>query len=339
MIFLDNSYKLWINISSELLIQDGTEKVGKRVKRFKKIVIKTLSYPNISIKKIYKIYRKVLNLVNSYSRPRYNLLDRRIMAGDREIPVRIFQPKKNGASKVLVFFHGGGWVTGNIDSYTKVCANMANQTRHTVISVDYQLAPEHPFPAGVEDCYLVTREVFLNLDVLHCKAEDITLIGDSAGGNLAAAVSLMARDRGECLPGKQILIYPSTYNDHSENSPFPSVRENGTEYLLKSERIQDYMDMYVQNQEDRNNPYFAPLLAMDLSRQPATLIITAEYDPLRDEGEEYGRRLKESGNHVETYRMKDALHGFFSLPWTSEHVIKCYEIINGFLSDQKGRTN
>jgi len=316
--------------------QHDIEKRGVNwMKRLKKIVIKALSFSNISIKKVYKIYRKVLNMVNPYFKPMYNLWDHKIMVGGREIPVRIFQPEENRTSKVLIFFHGGGWVTGNINSYTKVCANMANQTRRTVISVDYRLAPEHPFPAGLEDCYQVTREIYLKLDLMNCTAEDITLIGDSAGGNLAAVVSLMARDCGEFLPGKQVLIYPSTYNDHSESSPFLSVQENGTDYILTSKRVQDYMELYVQNEDDRDCPYFAPLLAKDLSDQPETLIITAEYDPLRDEGEEYGKRLKEFGNHVETYRMKDALHGFFSSPWTSEYVIKCYNIINGFLSHQK----
>lgn len=301
------------------------------MKRFEKRIIKALSFSGVSMKKIYKQYRRLLNFVNPSFKPIYNLWDHKIMAGDREIPVRLFAPGKSAASGVLIFFHGGGWVTGNIDSYTKVCANMAIQTGHTVISVDYRLAPEHPFPAGLEDCYQVVKEVFSRLDMLRCRSEDITLIGDSAGGNLAAAVSLMARDRGECMPGRQILIYPSTYNDHGENSPFPSVRENGTDYMLTSKRIQEYMELYVPNKEERSSPYFAPLLAKDLSDQPDTLIITVELDPLRDEGEEYGRRLKESGNRVCTYRMKDALHGFFSLPWTSEYVIKCYNIINDFL--------
>ncbi len=299
---------------------------------FKKMALKTLSYPYINLKKYYKIQRKVLNAVNPYFKPMYNILDHRIMVEGRNIPIRVFLPKKNGIPKVLIFFHGGGWVTGNIDSYTNICANMANQTRHTVISVDYSLAPENPFPIGVEDCYHVTREIFLKPDLVNCNQNDITLIGDSAGGNLAAVVSLMARDRGEFLPAKQILIYPSTYNDHSENSPFPSIRENGTDYILTSKRIQDYMDMYVQNEEDKFNPYVAPILSEELSNQPDTLIITAEYDPLRDEGEAYGIRLKEFNNYVKTYRMIDTLHGFLALSKKSEHIIKCYKIINLFLA-------
>ncbi|NTV89524.1 MAG: alpha/beta hydrolase [Clostridiales bacterium] len=301
--------------------------------RFEKIIVKALSLPNISIKKIYKLYRKALNAVNIYFRPFYNLYDLTVSAGGRRIPVRVFEPDIRAGAKVLIFFHGGGWVTGNINTYTKVCANMANRTGRTVISVDYRLAPEHPFPVGLEDCYAVVREAFRRLDVLKCRREDITLIGDSAGGNLAAAVSLMARDRGEFLVDRQILIYPATWNNHAEDSPFESIRENGTDYILTSKRIQDYMELYARTGEDRNNPYFAPLLEKDLSGQPDTLIITAEFDPLRDEGEEYGRRLEAAGNKVFVFRIKDALHGFFSLPWKSENVKKCYDIINCFLDD------
>lgn len=301
--------------------------------RLKKIALKALSYPFIDLKKNYKIQRRVINAVHPYFKPLYNLLDYKIMIGERAIPVRVFRPKENEISKALIFFHGGGWVTGNIDSYTPICAHMADVTRHLVISVDYLLAPENPFPLGVEDCYHVTKEIFLNHDVMPCKEKDITLIGDSAGANLAAVVSLMARDRGEFLPHKQVLIYPATYNDHSENSPFPSIRENGTDYILTAKKIQDYMALYVRNEEDKNNPYVAPLLAEDLSGQPETLIITAEYDPLRDEGEAYGKRLKEFGNRVEVYRIKDALHGFLSFPKRTEYVKQCYDMINRFLSE------
>ncbi len=302
---------------------------------FEKLIYNILAAFYKNLKKNYRMHRKILNLLNPSFKPLYHFLDHKIMAGNREIPLRIFYPKIQETTGVMIFFHGGGWVTGNIDSYTNVCANMANQTGRRVISVDYRLAPENPFPAGVEDCYFAARELFLNCHLLNCQPEDITLIGDSAGGNLAAAVSLMARDRGEFLPARQILLYPSTYNDHSENSPFASIRENGTDYILTSKRIQDYMDLYIKNKADFCNPYFAPLLAEDVSEQPRTLVITAEFDPLRDEGEAYGARLKESGNFVEIYRMQEALHGFLTLPWTSQSVIKCYEIMNCFLNDEK----
>ena len=161
------------------------------------------------------------------------------------------------------------------------------------------------------------------------------MIGDSAGGNLAAAVSLMARDRGEFLPSCQILIYPATGNDHSEHSPFPSVRENGTDYLLTTKRVRDYMELYRSSEADLENPYYAPLVAKDLSNQPDTLIITAEYCPLRDEGEAYGKALELAGNRVKVFRMPDALHGYFSLPVRFSQVKKTYGLINDFLRERE----
>lgn len=305
------------------------------MKKIKKLALKIISSQRnrISLKKYYKVYRKIQNIINPPFKPIYKILDQKIIKDNREIPVRVFIPKENPLPKLLIFFHGGGWVTGNIDSYTNVCAEMANRTSHTVISIDYRLAPEYPFPIGLEDCYWATREIFLNSEKLNFKQDDITLIGDSAGGNLAAAVSLMARDRGEFLPKRQILIYPSTYHDHSDNSPFPSIIENGKDYILTSKQIQDYMDLYVKDEKDRLNPYVAPLLAEDLSNQPKTLIITAEFDPLRDEGEAYGFKLMKFGNDVKVYRIKNALHGFLSNHLDTNHVDELYEIINLFLKE------
>ncbi|HZJ69003.1 MAG TPA: alpha/beta hydrolase [Candidatus Eisenbacteria bacterium] len=266
----------------------------------------------------------------------YTTLDHKMMVKDREIPVRIFLPegKEPKVRRVLIFFHGGGWVTGDIDSYSNTARSLANNTQHVVVLVDYRLAPENPFPRGVEDCYYVTKEIFKRSDLLNCKEEDITLIGDSAGGNIAAVVSLMGRDRKEFYPRKQILIYPATNYDHSEDSPYPSVRENGSDYLVTSQRIQDYLDLYVDNEEDKKNPYVAPILAQDLKNQPKTLIITAEYDPLRDEGEAYGKKLEEFGNEVEIHRKANALHGYFTVALNKNLLDKTYEHINSFLNNE-----
>jgi len=297
-----------------------------------KMALKALSYPDIDIKKTYKIKRQINTIANPYIKPLYKMWDHVIPGIEHEIPVRIFAPA-NGVRPegILIFFHGGGFVVGNIDSYTKVCANMAEQTKHLVVSVDYRLAPEYPFPAALNDCYAVTREIFMDATIFNIPLENITLIGDSAGGNLAASVSLMAKNCGEFLPKKQILLYPSTWNDHRETTQFDSVREFGTDYLLTANRINDYLDLYQSCDDDRNNPYFAPLLSEDLSNQPKTLIITAGYDPLRDEGEAYGKKLYKFGNDVKVYRMKDALHGFISLPKRFVHVKRAYELINQFL--------
>ena len=301
----------------------------------KKKIVKLLSKPHLNLKKNYKIYRKIISFFNPPIKSEYRTLDHKMLVDGREIPVRIFLPETSKTRKILIFFHGGGWVTGDIDSYTNVCRNMANNTEHIVVSVDYRLAPENPFPRGVEDCYYVTKEIFKRPDILNCREEDITLIGDSAGGNLAAVVSLMGRDRGEFYPNKQILIYPATNYDHSETSPYPSVRENGSDYIMTSKRIQDYLDLYVENEEDKLNPYVAPILSNDLQNQPNTLIITAQYDPLRDEGEAYGYKLREFGNNVEMHRLGDAIHGFFSTPINTNQLSKTYEWINSFLNDTK----
>ncbi len=299
------------------------------INRVVKAALKAISYNDIDIKKNYLLHRNFVNLAHrGYPRAVANTWDCMVDADSHSIPIRIFSPDEGTDHPVLIFFHGGGWVTGNIDSYSKVCANMARMTGHKVVSVDYRLAPEHPFPAGLEDCYKVAK-LFINNSAVNSR--EVAVIGDSAGGNLAAALSLMARDRKEFYVKKQILIYPATYNDHSDTSPFKSVQENGTEYLLTSKRIRDYMDLYMSGEEDFHNPYSAPMLAEDLTNQPDTLIITAEFCPLRDEGEYYGKRLRAAGNNTEIYRVKDALHGFFTLPPAFPQVKLSYEVINSFL--------
>lgn len=305
-----------------------------------KAALRALSYPDIDMKKNYKLVRAATNAAHVHMlRPFYKTWDHRVTCGDHAVPVRIYAPNQDVSERyldtrrpVLLFFHGGGWVTGNIDSYDKVCTNLAVNTNHLVVSVDYRLAPESRFPAAVEDCYAVAKEAYLRTGLLNSSAEQVTLIGDSAGGNLAAAVSLMAKDRGEFTPPRQILIYPATANDHDpDSSPFDSIRENGTDYLLTAKRICEYMELYQSGEADLQSPYFAPLLASDLRGQPDTLVVTAEYDPLRDEGEAYAARLAEAGCYVESHRVADALHGFFSLPPNFSQVKECYGLINRFL--------
>lgn len=297
--------------------------------------LSALSYPEIDVKRTYPLERELKKLTSRRIRKPdlYRVWEHEVPSGDHTVPVRIFTPSEDTLRPVLLFFHGGGWVTGNIDSYDGVCADMAALTRRVVVSVDYQLAPEHPFPAGLEDCYAAARELFLRGSSLCPDPREIVLIGDSAGGNLAAALSLLARDRGEFLPTRQILIYPAVGNDYSESSPFPSVHDNGSGYLLTTRRIRDYMALYRSSEADLTNPYFAPLTASDLSRQPDTLIITAEYCPLRDEAEAYGERLRAAGSRVQTVRMPDALHGYFSLPAEFKPVRQTYDIINRYLED------
>lgn len=269
----------------------------------------------------------------------YRKVDYQVMNGEYAVPVRIFLPHERamenpeGMPPVMLFVHGGGWVTESIDNYERVCARMADATGHLVVAVEYRLAPEYKFPIGLTDCYAAAKALFDGKIIPMIKESRITLIGDSAGGNLVAALSLMARDRGEFRPRRQILIYPATNSDYTENSPYPSVRDNGTDYLLTAGRMRDYIDLYAGSEEDKRNPYFAPIYAENFRNQPDTLILTAEFDPLRDEGEAYGRKLLEAGNRVEICRIKDALHGYFALGIKYYHVQESFEIIKNFLKE------
>ena len=294
--------------------------------------LRKLLYSDKDLKETYKLERKMVERTHPLIlKAFYKMWDHDVSVGNHQIPVRLFFPIKGSNHHLLIFFHGGGFVVGNIDSYSKVCTRIANITEHIVLAVDYRLAPEHPFPAGLEDCYAVVKEV-MKSNLLNAHYNDkLTLIGDSAGANLAAAVSMMARDRGEFKVDRQILLYPVTNSDHSDASPYPSIKENGKDYLLTQKRMMDYMDLYVKDKKELKNPYVAPVLAEDLSNQPETLIITAEHDLLRDEGEEYGRKLRASGNKVEIQRIPNAIHGFIALAPIFPEVRNAYKYINTFL--------
>ncbi|MGO1184043.1 MAG: alpha/beta hydrolase [Micrococcaceae bacterium] len=251
------------------------------------------------------------------------------------VPVRIFRPKETRRNDVVVFFHGGGWVTGDIDSYTPACTTMADLMGCVVASVDYRLAPEHPFPAGLDDCYRVARKILDQPELLDAqRPEDVILMGDSAGGNLAAVVAMRLRDRGETVPSRQILLYPVTQWDHDpQTSPFDSVREHGEDLRLTNTEVQDYLELYVPDSTQRRDPEVSPLAAENFSDLPRTLMITAGLDLLRDEGEAFAAALAEAGNDVVVHRVERALHGFITLPRFSRSLREAYEQIDAFLED------
>lgn len=302
-----------------------------------KNLLRLFSEKEPDITESYRLERALKNSVKGH-----RLLSAAIRSGDtaldvdgRKVSLRICTPLGHNeeSRSVLLFFHGGGWVTESVDTYIDVCINLANYTKCKVIAVEYSLAPEFPFPCALEDCYAAAREIITNPSEYGLSDEEVVLIGDSAGGNLAAAVSLLARDRGEFSVSRQVLIYPSVGNDYSESSPFKSVHDNGTDYILTAKRIEEYQALYASSAEDYRNPYFAPLLENDLSNQPDTMIITAEFDPLRDEGEAYGIKLKNAGNNVKIYRMKNTLHGFISLNPSIKPVGKAYEMIAEYIQN------
>lgn len=297
-----------------------------------KKVLKALSFDGIEVEAARQLANiKAIDPLKIFHRT----IDYKVMNGDHEVPMRLYMPSEEISEDlpVFLFFHGGGWVTDSVDNYERICARLAVATEHLVISVEYRLAPEHKFPTGLMDCYAVAKALYTRQFILNIDPDKITLIGDSAGGNLAAAVSLMARDNGEFLPKRQILIYPALFGDYTDNSPFPSVHKYGSDYLLTAGKMRDYVEFYASCPDDKKNKYFAPLMETDYSHQPDTLVLTAECDPLRDEGEAYAKRLKEAGNRVQLYRIKDALHGYFSLGIKYFHVKESFELINEFLKE------
>lgn len=300
-------------------------------------ILHALSYSNLEVESARRLADlKRLDPMRIFRRK----LDVKIYNEDYEVPVRLYFPNEQAMEKginkghsyaVLLFFHGGGWVTDSVENYDRVCSQMAQSAGQIVVSVEYRLAPEYPFPTGLMDCYTAAKALYTNRFILNTEPEKITIVGDSAGGNLAAAVSLMARDKGEFMPDRQILIYPALNNCYTEESPYRSVKENGEDYLLTAVKMENYISLYQRSPEDRDNPYFSPLQEKNLKDLPDTLILTAEFDPLRDEGEEYARRLQEAGNNVELHRIPGALHGFFALGIKLFHVQESFDIMNKFL--------
>ena len=232
--------------------------------------------------------------------------DRTIPGPGGDLPVRIYTPQGEGPFPALVYYHGGGWVLCNLDTHDPVCRALACGARCTVVSVDYRLAPEHPFPAAVEDA----RAAFRWTVGLVGDPGRVAVGGDSAGGNLATVVCLSARDGGGPAPAFQLLVYPVT-----DLSSFgrDSYRDYGDGYFLTKPQMAWFRGHYLAREEDGQSPFASPLLARDLSGMPPALVITAEFDPLRDEGEAYAERLRASGVPVMCTRYAGMIHPFFSM--------------------------
>jgi acetyl esterase len=227
------------------------------------------------------------------------------------IPLRLYRAAgtdQSAALPVLVYFHGGGYVIGDLDTHDVLCRELANGAGCAVVAVDYRLAPEYKFPYAVDDCLAATYWIRQNAQTLGVDASRLAVGGDSAGGNLSAVVSLLARDAGD-LPIKfQLLIYPGT--DMGCNAP--SHKTNGQGYLLTSDTIAYFMGHYLKA-GDELDTRASPLLHKDLTRLPPALILTAGYDPLRDEGLEYAQRLSEAGNRAIEICFERQIHGFITM--------------------------
>jgi acetyl esterase len=228
------------------------------------------------------------------------------------IPLRLYRAAgtdKSAALPVLVYFHGGGFVIGDLDTHDVLCRELANGAGCAVVAVDYRMAPEHPFPYAVDDSLAATYWVSQNAQTLGIDPSRLAVGGDSAGGNLATVVSLLARDAGDLSIKFQLLIYPAT----DMRCIAASHTTNGQGYLLTSDSIAYFMGHYLGNTGNEVDTRASPLLHKDLSRLPPALILTAGYDPLRDEGLEYAQCLSEAGNRTIEICFERQIHGFITM--------------------------
>jgi len=250
--------------------------------------------------------------------------DRTIPGPTGEIPMRVYRPEGDGPVPTVVYFHGGGWVVGDLDTHDRPCRELCRTAGAVVVSVDYRLAPEHPFPAGVEDAYAATEWVAEHAEAVGGDGR-LAVAGDSAGGNLAAVVSLMARDNDEPTIGHQVLLYPVIDDD-----VYDSTVEFSEGYGLDGSVGAWFDECYVPSEVHRANPLLYPMKACDHAGLPPATVITAGFDPLRDQGLAYADRLAEAGLSVTQENFPDMIHGFASMlqePFDLDAAHDAYDLI------------
>jgi acetyl esterase len=228
---------------------------------------------------------------------------------------------------VVAYFHGGGWVQGDLETHHGLCARLASRAGALIVAIDYRLAPEHKFPAAVDDCFAAYRWLRSHAGELGGDAARVGLAGDSAGGNLSAVVSQLSARAGDVVPACQVLIYPALDCGLDTSSH----RELEDAHVIPRDRILWYMTQYLRDEADRRDPRAAPLLSSDLADQPATLIITAGFDPLRDEGLAYAERLRNAGVDVMYREYPGQIHAFVSLTKAIPQGLACTWEIGDYL--------
>jgi acetyl esterase len=245
--------------------------------------------------------------------------DRMIAGAEGNIPIRIYDPVGTGSVPAVIMFHGGGWVVGSIETHDAYCRDLANAAQLMVVSVDYRLAPEHRYPAAAEDAYAATKWIAEHGGEIGADGSRLATIGDSAGGNLATVVALMARDRDGPALKLQVLLYPIV----DDNFDTDSYLRNMEGYHLTRDTMIWFWDQYAPEKSQRDQPYASPLQASNLADLPPALIVVAEYDPLLDEGEAYAKRLQGAGNSVQLLRYAGTIHGFARRTKIWPHAREC----------------
>lgn len=253
-----------------------------------------------------------------------------------DVAIRVYTPTEADSYGVLVYFHGGAFYLGNLDTHDGVARSLAKETGFKVISVDYRLAPEAAYPAGLEDCYGVVRWAAENGERLGWDGKNLAIAGDSSGANFVAAVAAMAHDQGFDRITHQVLFYPSVDLDF-DLERYASLRENARGYGLETVGLKPWNSFYIDGGASPADPLVSPIKREDLSGLPAALIITAEFDPLRDEGELYGERMREAGVDVTVSRYDGANHGFAAnFSWIPEYY-RAFEETGAFLNQSPAR--
>jgi acetyl esterase len=275
-------------------------------------------------------------LVEGEPEPVHSLTDLAIPSPTGPVPVRIYTGLNLGQTPpaAILFFHGGGWVTGDLDTRDALCRKMANQVGAVVISIGYRLAPEYKFPACLDDAYAAASWVAESGDQLGVDVKRIAVVGDSAGGNIAAALTLLCRDRAGPSLLFQCLIYPVVDVSSTRNTYFSKATFGSGDYLCKNERLEWYREQYLPVPDDGSDPYISPLLAVDFSGLPPAYILTAECDPLRDEAEEYAKKLVSAGVSVTAERAKGMFHGFFDFGGRLDSADRYQDLVFSVLRDE-----
>ncbi|MEI7697628.1 MAG: alpha/beta hydrolase [Actinomycetes bacterium] len=261
-------------------------------------------------------------------------VEHRVISGPNAyLPIRIYRPSDEPDLPVMLYLHGGGWVIGNMDGFEPTVRSLSNKGNFVVVQVQYQKAPEHPFPSPFNDCYAALEWIVKNAGVLKINANKIGVGGDSAGGNLAAAVALKARDTGLVDLAFQMLVYPCTGHD----SDLPTAKSNAEGFGLTSKVMRWFESQYAPNESDLNNPYAFPAYSKDLTNLAPAIVVTAEFDPLADDGRLYANSLEKAGVVTIFKEYEGAIHGFNALAGVAQEVATQVQQfladgINSFLS-------
>lgn len=285
--------------------------------------LKSLSNIDIDIKNNYEFYRKFKSPINIFQKSQEITYD--------NILFRLFSPKKDATNDIIIYIHGGGWVSGTTKNYSYFLNSIANSLKRHVIAIEYPLAPEHPYPEGFNTCYEAIKLIYNEAKINNINLDNTIIMGDSAGANLATCISIKAKKTKDFYLKYEILLYPIVQTNFKKNNKFKSIEENGYDYFLTKKMIEDYLSLYLNNTKDYKNKYVAPLYAHNLFKMPKTLIFTAEFDPLRDEGYAYYKKLKRYFNKVEYHNIKNVIHGYINNPLFHKETKKTIKIIKEFV--------